>query len=53
VRVLHPATAAVLLISLALVVSLYAWGEGENVYVMFLKGYRVFFGPGIGVQASM
>lgn len=53
VRVLHPATLAVLLISLSLVVSLYAWGEGENVYVMFLEGYRVFFGPGTGVQMSM
>jgi hypothetical protein len=53
VRVLHPTAVAVFLISLSLVVSLYAWGEGENVYVMFLKGYRVFFGPGTGVQASM
>ena len=52
-RVFHPATLAVLLISLSLVVSLYAWGEGENVYVMFLEGYRAFFGPGTGVQVSM
>ena len=53
VRVLHPTAVAVLLVSLSLVVSLYAWGEGENVYVIFLEGYRVFFGPGTGVQVSM
>ena len=51
-RVLHPTTVAVLLISLSLVVSLYAWGEGENVYVLFLQGYRVLFGPGTHVQVS-
>ncbi len=49
IRVLHPAAVGVLLFSLCLVVSLYAWGEGENVYVLFLKGYRFFFGPGTGV----
>jgi hypothetical protein len=53
VRVLHPTSVAVLLISLSLVISLYAWGEGENVYVLFLEGYRVFFGPGEGVHVSM
>ena len=53
VRVLHPTSVAVLLIALSLVISLYAWGEGENVYVLFLEGYRVFFGPGEGVQVSM
>ena len=49
IRVLHPIAVAVLLISLSLVVSLYLWGEGENVYAIFLEGYRVFFGPGTGV----
>jgi len=33
--------------SLLLIVCLYAWGKGENVYVLFLKGYRFFFGAGI------
>jgi hypothetical protein len=53
IHVLHPTAVAVLLISLSLVVSLYAWGEGENVYAIFLEGYRVFFGAGTGVQVSM
>ena len=53
VRVLHPVAVAALLISLALVVSLYLWGEGENVYAMFLDGYRVFFGPGTGVRVTL
>ena len=35
---------AVTLGSLFLVVSLYAWGKGENIYVLFLEGYRLFFG---------
>ncbi len=49
IRVLHPTAVVVLLTSLSLVVSLYAWGEGENVYAIFLEGYRFFFGPGTGV----
>lgn len=53
VRVLHPYPVAVLVISLSLVVSLYLWGEGENVYAMFLEGYRVFFGPGTGVGVTL
>ncbi len=53
IRVLHPTAVAVLLISLSLVVSLYVWGEGENVYVLFLEGYRVLFGPGTGVQVTL
>jgi len=53
IRVLHPTALAVLLISLSLVVSLYTWGEGENVYALFLEGYRVLFGPGTGVQVTL
>jgi hypothetical protein len=53
IRVLHPTAVAVFLISLFLVVSLYAWGEGENVYVLFLEGYRALFGPGAGVQVTL
>ncbi|MGW8321471.1 MAG: hypothetical protein ACWGSD_07955 [Thermodesulfobacteriota bacterium] len=53
IRVLHPGAVAVLLISLSLVVSLYLWGEGENLYAMFLEGYRVFFGPGTGVGVKL
>jgi len=53
IRVLHPAAVAVFLISLSLVVSLYLWGEGENVYALFLEGYRGFFGPGTGVGVML
>jgi hypothetical protein len=53
VRVLHPSAVAILMISLSMVVSLYLWGEGENVYAMFLEGYRVFFGPGTGVGVTL
>lgn len=52
IRILHPIAVAVFLISLSLVVSLYLWGEGENVYAIFLEGYRVFFGPGTGVGVT-
>jgi hypothetical protein len=44
------ATAAPLLViagSLFVVIFVYAWGKGENVYVIFLKGYRLFFGTGV------
>lgn len=53
IRVLHPTAVAVLLVSLSLVVSLYLWGEGENVYALFLEGYRVFFGAGAGVGVTL
>jgi len=53
IRVLHPTAVAVFVTSLFLVVSLYAWGEGENVYVIFLEGYRVLFGAGTGVPMSL
>ena len=44
---------AIFIASLFLVVSLYAWGEGENVYVIFLEGYRDFFGAGTGVPVPL
>ncbi len=52
VRVFSPGAVAVLLIGLFLVVALYAWGQGENVYVVFLEGYRFLFGPGAGVRVA-
>ena len=33
--------------SLIFAISIYAWGEGENVYVFFLEGYRQLFGYGL------
>ena len=47
VKVLHPYPLAATIGGLFLVVFLYAWGSGENVYVMFLDGYRKLFGSGL------
>ena len=33
--------------SLIFVVLVYAWGKGENVYVIFLSTYRLLFGSGV------
>ena len=40
---------AILVISLFLVVFLYAWGRGENVFSYYLEYYRVIFGAGVGI----
>lgn len=33
--------------SLTVFALMYAWGRGENLYVIFLEGYRVLFGSGV------
>lgn len=53
ISVLHPTALAALLISLSLFAGIYLWGEGENMYAIFLEGYRVLFGPGTGVGVTM
>lgn len=45
--IVTPSPIAVILGSLTFVISAYAWGKGENLYVIFLNGYRVLFGSGI------
>ncbi len=40
---------AILVVSIFLVIVLYAWGRGENVFSFYLDMYREIFGPGIGV----
>jgi hypothetical protein len=47
VRVFTPGPVLTVLGSLIFAISIYAWGEGENVYVFFLEGYRVLFGYGL------
>ena len=47
VRILGPGPVAAFVIGLFLTISLFAWGQGENVYVMFLAGYRTLFGSGL------
>ena len=41
------APVAVIACSLTLVALMYAWGKGENLFVIFLEGYRVLFGSGV------
>lgn len=41
------APAMVVLCSIAVFVMLYMWGRGENLYVIFLEGYRLLFGTGL------
>jgi len=47
IRVVTAGPFAVIAGSLVFAVAVYAWGEGENIYVLFLKGYRFFFGYGL------
>ena len=49
IRVVTPAPVIISIASLGFVISVYAWGRGENVYVLFLEGYRHLFGAGIGI----
>ncbi|MFW5769954.1 MAG: hypothetical protein ACOCX9_00825 [Spirochaetota bacterium] len=37
----------VIVAGLVIFVFMYAWGKGENLYVIFLEGYRLLFGSGI------
>ncbi len=46
-RVVTTGPIAVIIGSLIFVVSAYAWGKGENIYVIFLSGYRLLFGSGV------
>ena len=46
-QVVTAAPLATMSISLFLVISAYAWGKGENIYVIFLEGYRMLFGSGV------
>lgn len=47
IKVVTMAPGVVILGSLVFVISAYAWGKGENLYVIFLQGYRLLFGSGI------
>ncbi len=46
-RVISAAPLVTMALSLTLVIGAYAWGKGENFYVIFLEGYRFFFGSGL------
>jgi hypothetical protein len=37
---------AAIVIGAAAFGGIFAWGQGENLYVLYLDGYRLFFGSG-------
>lgn len=47
VPVFTPAPVATVVVSMGLVIGAYAWGRGENLYVLFLEGYRLIYGTGV------
>ena len=47
IQVVVPGAAAALGGGLFLVIALFAWGQGEGAYVVFLEGYRALFGSGL------
>jgi hypothetical protein len=49
IRVLSVPVVATLVISVALVVGLFAWGRGENVFSYYLVLYKKLFGAGVGL----
>ncbi len=49
IRVFSIPVVATFVISMALVVALYAWGRGENIFSYYLVIYKKLFGPGVGL----
>jgi hypothetical protein len=47
VTVFTPVPIAAFIVGLFLAISLFSWGQGEGLYVIFLAGYRVLFGAGV------
>jgi len=47
IRIVSPAPVMVMVCSFGFAVAIFAWGQGENIYTWFLKGYRLLFGAGI------
>lgn len=46
-KAFSPGALATFALGLFLTITLFAWGQGENVYVIFLSGYREIFGSGL------
>lgn len=49
VRVFNVPAVLAFALGLSLVIILYAWGRGENVFSFYLEMYRAIFGPGVGI----
>ncbi len=49
VRVFNVPAILAFALGIFLVIILYAWGRGENVFSFYLEMYRAIFGPGVGI----
>ena len=49
IRVFSVPVVATFVISMSLVVGLFAWGSGESVFSYYLVIYKKLFGPGVGL----
>ena len=47
IKVFTPTPVFIALIGITLFAGLYAWGQGENLFSLYLHGYRFLFGGGI------
>jgi hypothetical protein len=47
-RIMSPAPIILIFLGLSISVGIYAWGQGENLFSLFLDGYRFLFGYGGG-----
>ena len=46
IAILSPGPVAVILAGVAIAAVIYAWGQGENLFSLYLDGYRLIFGYG-------
>ena len=47
IRVITAAPIAAIVIGLVIFGGIYAWGQGENLFSVYLDGYRLLFGSGV------
>jgi hypothetical protein len=47
IQVITPAPVAAILIGLVVFGGIFAWGQGENSFSIYLDGYRLLFGFGV------
>jgi hypothetical protein len=47
VKVVTVGPVVLMLVGLLIFIGMYAWGQGENIFSLYLEGYRLLFGFGI------
>ncbi len=47
VRVITPGPVVAALIGMSIAAGIYAWGQGENIFSVYMHGYRFLFGGGV------